>query len=224
MWACLRGSGGRYVTRTSFFRVVWLQAVDTRCESADVLSHRLHETPYLSLLLRGDSLALQSPPPHPPQRVHDPPLVPRQNRQSHPNRRATRDTDALYPDATPEEVERTGDRTCIVCREEMVARETARENGERTAGDGGPNETPKRLACGHVFHFHCLRSWLERQQSCPTWRVRYFCVYTLNADNQIADEMFFVHRLLQADRQTPGSLQGFRRSQSRLSSARAVPR
>jgi E3 ubiquitin-protein ligase synoviolin len=84
-------------------------------------------------------------------------------------RRATRDMDALYPDATPEEVERTGDRTCIICREEMVSRDTVRENGERANGDGGPNETPKRLACGHVFHFHCLRSWLERQQSCPTW-------------------------------------------------------
>lgn len=33
----------------------------------------------------------------------------------------------------------------------------------------GPNDTPKKLPCGHVFHFHCLRSWLERQQSCPTW-------------------------------------------------------
>jgi E3 ubiquitin-protein ligase synoviolin len=25
------------------------------------------------------------------------------------------------------------------------------------------------LPCGHIFHFHCLRSWLERQQTCPTW-------------------------------------------------------
>jgi E3 ubiquitin-protein ligase synoviolin len=37
--------------------------------------------------------------------------------------------------------------------------------------EDGPNETPKKLVCGHVFHFHCLRSWLERQQSCPTWCV-----------------------------------------------------
>lgn len=37
--------------------------------------------------------------------------------------------------------------------------------------EDGPNETPKKLVCGHVFHFHCLRSWLERQQSCPTWYV-----------------------------------------------------
>lgn len=31
--------------------------------------------------------------------------------------------------------------------------------------------TPKKLPCGHIFHFHCLRSWLERQQTCPTWCV-----------------------------------------------------
>ena len=35
----------------------------------------------------------------------------------------------------------------------------------------GPNMTPKKLPCGHIFHFQCLRSWLERQQSCPTWFV-----------------------------------------------------
>ena len=83
-------------------------------------------------------------------------------------RRATRDMDALYPNATQEELERSGDRTCIICREEMVAAGAQDQGG---AGEGGPNETPKKLACGHVFHFHCLRSWLERQQSCPTWLV-----------------------------------------------------
>ncbi|KAL7419908.1 E3 ubiquitin-protein ligase hrd1 [Cryptotrichosporon argae] len=79
-------------------------------------------------------------------------------------RAATRNMDALYPDATEAELAALGDRTCIICREEMV-----RAPAERPAG-AGPNETPKRLACGHIFHFHCLRSWLERQQSCPTCR------------------------------------------------------
>ena len=29
--------------------------------------------------------------------------------------------------------------------------------------------TPKKLPCAHIFHFRCLKTWLERQQSCPTW-------------------------------------------------------
>lgn len=81
-------------------------------------------------------------------------------------RRATRNMDQLYPDATAEELERMGDHTCIICREEMIPRESQPQD---TPQDG-PNETPKKLACGHIFHFHCLRSWLERQQSCPTCR------------------------------------------------------
>lgn len=29
----------------------------------------------------------------------------------------------------------------------------------------------KKLLCGHLFHVHCLRSWLERQHTCPTCRA-----------------------------------------------------
>lgn len=47
-----------------------------------------------------------------------------------------------------------GDATCIICREEMSA--------------------AKKLPCGHFFHVHCLRSWLERQQTCPTCRAPVF--------------------------------------------------
>ncbi|QRV96606.1 E3 ubiquitin-protein ligase synoviolin [Ceratobasidium sp. AG-Ba] len=81
-------------------------------------------------------------------------------------RAATRDMDHRYPDALPAEMEALEDRTCIICREEMVS------GGVAGAGAvaGGPNTTPKKLPCGHIFHFHCLRSWLERQQSCPTCR------------------------------------------------------
>lgn len=31
--------------------------------------------------------------------------------------------------------------------------------------------TAKKLHCGHLFHVHCLRSWLERQNICPTCRA-----------------------------------------------------
>ncbi|CAL1374369.1 unnamed protein product [Linum trigynum] len=55
-----------------------------------------------------------------------------------------------FPDATPEEIN-ASDATCIICREEMT--------------------TAKKLICGHLFHVHCLRSWLERQHTCPTCRA-----------------------------------------------------
>merc|ERR1712091_646601 len=64
-------------------------------------------------------------------------------------RRITTNMDDRFQDATPEQL--AEDNVCIICREEM------------TEG--------KRLACGHIFHARCLRSWLERQQSCPTCRA-----------------------------------------------------
>lgn len=96
---------------------------------------------------------------------------------------ATRNMDERYPDATEEEMAAMSDRTCIICREEMVLREPspgtehtdapeAESQASTTGRDrDGPNTTPKKLPCGHIFHFYCLRSWLERQQNCPTWSV-----------------------------------------------------
>ena len=77
---------------------------------------------------------------------------------------ATRNMDQRYPNATEEELTAMSDRTCIICREELVS-----ASQDLPAHPDGPNTTPKKLPCGHVFHFYCLRSWLERQQSCPTW-------------------------------------------------------
>ncbi|GAA6016669.1 hypothetical protein JCM11491_000201 [Sporobolomyces phaffii] len=110
-------------------------------------------------------------------------------------RLATKNMDTLYPDATREEMNEMSDKTCIICREDMEfqppaggpvdvaavpapspANEQARPEARAAATQSprpaprGPNETPKKLPCGHVFHFHCLKSWLERQQSCPTCR------------------------------------------------------
>ncbi|WFC98010.1 RING-type E3 ubiquitin transferase [Malassezia yamatoensis] len=73
---------------------------------------------------------------------------------------ATRDMETRYPSLSEAEVEALSDRTCIICREELKS----------TSGSRVENDTPKRIACGHVFHFGCLHSWLERQQSCPTCR------------------------------------------------------
>ncbi|KAI7733716.1 hypothetical protein M8C21_029613 [Ambrosia artemisiifolia] len=65
-------------------------------------------------------------------------------------RNITSNMNDRFPDATPEELN-ASDATCIICREEMT--------------------TAKRLVCGHLFHVHCLRSWLERQHTCPTCRA-----------------------------------------------------
>jgi E3 ubiquitin-protein ligase synoviolin len=65
-------------------------------------------------------------------------------------RKITSNMNDRFPDATPEEIEGS-DATCIICREEMT--------------------TAKKLICGHLFHVHCLRSWLERQHTCPTCRA-----------------------------------------------------
>ncbi|KAL9110006.1 MAG: hypothetical protein Q9227_005345 [Pyrenula ochraceoflavens] len=89
---------------------------------------------------------------------------------------ATRDMDARYPDATAEEVAR--EDVCIICREEMrpfrpEGAETSEENQNNNrplANSLSERMRPKRLPCGHILHFSCLRSWLERQQICPTCR------------------------------------------------------
>lgn len=79
-------------------------------------------------------------------------------------RNATRDMNQRYPDASTEEV--TREEVCIICREEMTAWQP--ENGP--AAQVPERLRPKKLPCGHILHFSCLRSWLERQQNCPTCR------------------------------------------------------
>ncbi|KAI1405650.1 hypothetical protein F4819DRAFT_443218, partial [Hypoxylon fuscum] len=66
-----------------------------------------------------------------------------------------------YPDATQEELSR--EDTCIICREEM-------RPWDPSASGAIERIRPKKLPCGHILHFGCLKSWLERQQVCPTCR------------------------------------------------------
>ena len=68
------------------------------------------------------------------------------------SRRAIHNMNNWYPDATAEELANT-DNVCIICREEMLA------------------PTTKKLPCNHIFHKSCLRSWFQRQQTCPTCRL-----------------------------------------------------
>ncbi|KAI1941749.1 E3 ubiquitin-protein ligase hrd1 [Ophidiomyces ophidiicola] len=89
-------------------------------------------------------------------------------------RNATRDMNQRYPDATAEEIAR--EDVCIICREEMRPWQPPPETPDnrslngRTPGRMPERLRPKKLPCGHLLHFACLRSWLERQQNCPTCR------------------------------------------------------
>ncbi|KAF9133107.1 E3 ubiquitin-protein ligase hrd1 [Mortierella sp. 14UC] len=101
-------------------------------------------------------------------------------------RKATRNMNERYPDASRAELSALSDPICIICREEMVGQHghtlSAAADGAQVAGGaaagagvgarpaGSNTNVPKKLPCGHIFHFHCLKSWLERQQSCPTCR------------------------------------------------------
>ncbi|KAK9370170.1 hypothetical protein V1509DRAFT_328391 [Lipomyces kononenkoae] len=81
-------------------------------------------------------------------------------------RQATSQMNNRYPDATEEEVAR--EPTCIICREDMIVPVTGPDQQPSTTQP--ERMRPKKLPCGHVLHFGCLRSWLERQQRCPTCR------------------------------------------------------
>jgi E3 ubiquitin-protein ligase synoviolin len=83
-------------------------------------------------------------------------------------RNATRDMNTRYPDATAEELER--ENTCIVCREDMRAWVQPGADGAQPGRRVDERQRPKKLPCGHILHSSCLRSWLERQQVCPTCR------------------------------------------------------
>jgi E3 ubiquitin-protein ligase synoviolin len=93
-------------------------------------------------------------------------------------RRATHDMNEKYPDATVEDIQR--EDTCIICREEMrpwsVTNPPAPPPVAGAPAPPRPTTTinernrPKKLRCGHILHLGCLKSWLERQQVCPTCR------------------------------------------------------
>lgn len=54
-----------------------------------------------------------------------------------------------FPNATKEELR--SHPTCLICRMDM--------------------DVAKKLSCGHLFHFKCLKSWIEKHNSCPTCRM-----------------------------------------------------
>lgn len=106
-------------------------------------------------------------------------------------RQATKDMNTRYPDATADEMRR--EDVCIICREVMHISQRHYEAPDPQNGQGRPGVNdqersrnhntddaaiagderfrPKKLPCGHILHCTCLRSWLERQQNCPTCRA-----------------------------------------------------
>lgn len=72
----------------------------------------------------------------------------------------------LFPLATEAELTQ-GDNTCIICREEMTV-----ESGA------------KKLPCNHIFHPNCLRTWFQRQQTCPTCRTGVLSRFTRLLQNK----------------------------------------
>ncbi len=83
-----------------------------------------------------------------------------------------------YVDATVEDIQR--EDTCIICREEMRPWSVTNPQAPPIAPGAVPparpapsvseRTRPKKLPCGHILHLGCLKSWLERQQVCPTCR------------------------------------------------------
>ncbi|KAK7540574.1 uncharacterized protein J3D65DRAFT_566796 [Phyllosticta citribraziliensis] len=87
-------------------------------------------------------------------------------------RNATRDMNTRYPDATVEDLGENN--ICIICREEMRPwnnTQPGREGAQPGQGSRiDERHRAKKLPCGHCLHISCLKSWLERQQACPTCR------------------------------------------------------
>ncbi|VVT54063.1 uncharacterized protein SAPINGB_P003888 [Magnusiomyces paraingens] len=73
-------------------------------------------------------------------------------------RRAKRQIENVVRTVTQEELSNADD-VCIICREDMIL-----EEGQHS------RTIPKKLLCGHIIHFGCLKGWLERSLRCPTCR------------------------------------------------------
>lgn len=79
------------------------------------------------------------------------------------SRRAIRYMNTVFKDATTADLTASSDTVCIICREEMTL--------QMDANTSVRSSVLKKLPCSHIFHVVCLRSWFQRQQTCPTCRM-----------------------------------------------------
>ena len=119
------------------------------------------------------------------------------------SRRAIRNMNTLYPNATQEELANT-DNVCIICREEMTG-----------------NGTSKKLPCNHIFHVSCLRSWFQRQQTCPTCRMDILRLPSTSSEqhNQARNN----HQVPPAQQAAPAGATGPQTSPNQATGARQQP-
>ncbi|VDM05317.1 unnamed protein product [Schistocephalus solidus] len=94
------------------------------------------------------------------------------------SQRAIRLMNTVFQDITVAELAASSDTVCIICREEMHTLATAPPANGETVQQQQPRPSSsevassiKRLPCSHIFHATCLRSWFQRQQTCPTCRL-----------------------------------------------------
>ena len=94
------------------------------------------------------------------------------------SQRAIRNLNIMYPDVTQEQLRTRADTTCIICREEMLLTPpndpnapAAQQQQQQQQQHQHQAQQIKKLPCDHIFHKSCLRSWFQRQQTCPTCRT-----------------------------------------------------
>lgn len=78
--------------------------------------------------------------------------------------KSNRQIDEKLPDVTEAQLNASEDKMCIVCMEDMLP------PSEATSA----KHKPKKLPCNHCLHLGCLKSWMERSQTCPICRVSVF--------------------------------------------------
>ncbi|CEP63408.1 E3 ubiquitin-protein ligase HRD1 LALA0_S08e01772g [Lachancea lanzarotensis] len=78
--------------------------------------------------------------------------------------RSNKQIDEKLPTVSRSELESADEKMCIVCMDDMLPADEVSH----------PRLKPKRLPCNHTLHLGCLKSWMERSQTCPICRVAVF--------------------------------------------------